>query len=380
MDRYRVSRSRVHLTHRQLKDQLLAAVEPVLFGPPQNGARAVRELEAGIAAAVRRRHAVAVHSGTAGLFLALRACGVGPGDEVVTVANSDVSTIAAISHCGATPVLCDVGEADHTMDPGDAARCITARTRVLLPVDLYGHPADLGALRALADRHGLRIVDDACLALGARDGGLAVGAQADAAVYSFAAFKPLGSAGHGGMVVTDDDTLAHELRLLAGYGADPSSPHPVRGYQAHRREGYNLTMDPLEAAVVSTKLPHLEDWTVRRRRIAERYAAGLRDTPVIPPTFRPGVEPTFRCYTVRIPQQRDAVFGSLLDAGVEVVLHYVPPLHRQPVYAARGLRRADALPVTEMLAAQLLGLPVSPELGDGDVDYVIAQLRGLLSG
>lgn len=373
---FQVPRSRVYETHRALRQELWGALEPLLFGGPAAGEEARVRLEEKFARMVEQRFACAVHSGTVGLFLALKACGVGPGDEVITVGNSDISTTAAISHCGATPVLCDVLETDYTLDPEKVEPHITEHTKAILPVDLYGHPADVRRLREIADRYGLRVVEDAALATGARDHGQPVGAFADAAVFSFAPFKPLGCVGNGGMVTTNDPETARRLRLLCGYGHLPDVRAPEPGHQKHLAEGYNVPLDPLQAAVLSVKISLLPEWTARRRAVAAAYEERLKGLDLALPAFRPESEPTFRSYTVRVRDQA-RVYRGLRQAGVEAVLHYVPPIYRQPVYA-KGLPGCDKLPVTERLAREIVCLPVSPELTLKDVEYVVEVLQGLL--
>jgi dTDP-4-amino-4,6-dideoxygalactose transaminase len=373
----RVRRASPDREHTALRNELVAAVEPVLLGDVETGDAVRTAFEEALAAAAGQRFALGVQSATSGLLLALRACGIGPGDEVITVANSDISTTAAISHAGATPVLCDVRAADATIDPGLVEALVTPRTRAIVPVDLYGHPADVRALRAIADRHGLRIVEDAALAIGARDHGRPVGAFADMVVFSFSAYKPLGTVGSGGAVVTSDPALARRLRILRGYGAAPDLPAAAPGHQSYVDEGYHLPLDGLQAAVLNVKLPQLPAWTRRRRDVAAAYATGLQALPVDLPSFRAESEPTFRQYTVGVPQ-REMVYRRLREAGVDVVLHYVPPMHWQPVYRDRGLPGSDRLPVTEHLATRLLCLPVSPALGAEDVAYVVDALRDAL--
>ncbi|MYD09070.1 MAG: hypothetical protein F4X02_03410, partial [Chloroflexi bacterium] len=239
---FRVPRSRASQTHREMRDEIMAALEPILFDAYQHSYPLRSQLEDAFSADVQKRYAVAVHSGTVALVIALRACGIGPGDEVITVGNSDISTTGAISLCGATPVLCDVLESDYTMDSATVEAQITERTRAILPVDLHGHPADVDALRALASRYQLVIVEDAALASGALDHGRPVGAFADVAMFSFAPFKPLGSAGNGAMLVTDDEALDARIRLLVGYGQDPAptlNPSPIK------REGLQDALAPL---------------------------------------------------------------------------------------------------------------------------------------
>ncbi|MGQ9583870.1 MAG: DegT/DnrJ/EryC1/StrS family aminotransferase [Anaerolineae bacterium] len=373
---FRVSRSRVHETHQAMRQEILAALDPVLFGPVLGSEEARGVLEGRFAEAMGQSFACAVHSGTVGLFLALKACGVGPGNEVITVGNSDVSTTAAISHCGATPVLCDILEADYTLDPALVEPLITPRTAAILPVDLYGHPADVKSLREIADRHGLKIVEDAALAAGAQDHGRPVGAFADATVFSFAPLKPLGSVGNGGMVTTNDEGIARRLRLLCGYGHIPEVRSDVPGHQKHIAEGYNVPLDPLQAALVTVKLPYLQEWTEKRRALAAAYARGLQGLDVVLPAFRPESAPTFRSYTIRVKDQQ-AVYQGLRRAGVEAVLHYVPPVYRQPVYGSR-LPGSDHLPATDRVAREIVCLPVVVEMEEADVQYAVDALRTLL--
>ncbi len=370
---FRVPRSRAFDTHEVMRPEILAAIEPVAFGSSQAGATSRGDLERLFGQTTGHRHACGIHSGTVALFLALRAAGVGSGDEVITVANSDISTTSAILHCGGVPVLCDVRADDYTIDVTAVEDAISPRTRCILPVDLYGHPADTQQLRRIADRHGLRIVEDAALATGSEDYGVPVGAFADLTVFSFAPFKPLGSAGNGAMVVCDDDELAQRLRLLCGYGHGTGGDHVPLGHQEYTAEGFNVPLDPLQAALLTTKLSRLPSWTSRRREIAEMYTGGLRDTSAVVPTFRAESSPTFRCFTIRVPH-RQKIYTEMLSEGIEVVLHYCPPVYQHPGYS--GPRPpAGSLPVSEQLANELLCLPVAPELTDEEVVFVIETVR-----
>jgi dTDP-4-amino-4,6-dideoxygalactose transaminase len=371
-----VPRSRVALTHRAMREEVLAALEPLLFERVSEGHAVRRAFEEAFAAAVGHPFACAVHSGTVALFVALRACGVRPGDEVITVGNSDVSTTAAISHCGAVSVLCDVREDDYTIDVDLVEALVTPRTTAILPVDLYGHPADVRRLRKIADRHGLRIVEDAALATGASDHGVGVGAFADATVFSFAPFKPLGSVGNGAVIASHDPSIARQIALLVGYGHDGGAAQAPPGHQTHVEEGYNVPLDPLQAALLSVKLPHLGAWTERRRAVVDAYRRGLEGSGVHLPTFRAESGPTFRSLTVLV-DDRQRVYEGLVRAGVEVVLHYTPPVYRQPVYP-HGLPGSERLPVTDRLSQRLVCLPVTVELDDDDVAYACSALRALV--
>lgn len=374
---FRVPRARLAATHQDLEPAISAALAPLLYGPPAAGYAVRARFEAALAEACGLPLVCAVHSGTIGLLIALRACGVGPGAEVITVGNADISTTAAIRQAGATPVLCDVHAADYTLDPDLVEALVSPRTAALLPVDLYGHPADVVALRPIADRYGLRIIEDAALALGAHDHGHPVGTFADATVFSFAPYKPLGCLGNGAAIASADPAIAAAARLLCGYGHDPAAEDSVPLGQRYIAEGYNVPLDPLQAALLLVKLPYLVAWTERRRAVAAAYAMALRGSVVGLPALRPGSAPTFRTYAVQVPDPV-AVCARLRAVGVEAVRHYAPPIAAQPVYQG-GLPGSDRLPVTAALAARLVCLPVAPDLTADDIAYVIACLAEALN-
>lgn len=373
----RVPRSRVTLTHQSMRDQILDRWGQIVFEDIGCGSHERSLFEAEFAAKVQQAHAVGVHSGTLALFLALRACGVGLHDEVITVGNSDISTTAAISQCGAEPVFCDISGDDYTIDPARVEELVTPRTAAILPVDLYGHPAHTKALRPIAEHFGLKIVEDAALATGAEDFGFPVGAYSDVTVFSFAPFKPLGSVGNGAAVTTNDNTIAEQLRLLCGYGHGRQDLVRTLGHQAHLAEGFNMPLDPLQAALLRIKLPHVEEWTRARRAVVAAYANGLKGANLKLPAFRPDSKPTFRSYTILVEDQ-DRVYRELLNRGIEVVMHYVPPIYRQPVYGERHLRGADRLEVTEKVTRRLICLPVTVELTDEDIEHVVASVRAVV--
>ena len=360
MGAFRIPRSASSETHQALRDELMAAIEPLVTNGYGHSQQARTQLEAAFAAEVDARYAVAVGSGTIGLFLALRACGISAGDEVITIANSDISTTAAISNCGARPVVVDVLATDYTINTDQVEALITPKTRALLPVDLHGHPANVKALRPLAESYGLKIVEDAALATGACDYGRPVGAFADAAVFSLAPSKPFGSVGNGGMVVTNDEEIYQQLCLLSDYGHAPRAPNQPAGYQNYIAEGYNVPLDGLQAAMLLVKLPYLKQWTERRRAIGEALEAGLAGTSARTPKLRPESAATFRSYTICVDRQLE-IHQSLREAGIEAMIHYAPPITHYTVYAGLFPNK-DQLPVTERLARQIINLPVSPEV------------------
>ncbi len=374
---FRVPRSRGTETHQSLRGEIMAALESILFDSYHHAYAVREELERAFAAEVEQRFAVAAHSGTVGLFLALRAAGVGRGDEVITIGNSDISTTGAISQCGAVAALCDVLASDYTINPALVEGLITKNTRALLPVDLHGHPANVKLLRPLADHYDLKIVEDAALASGAFDYDRPVGAFADVTMFSFSAFKPLGGASNGAMLVTSDEEIHEKLRLLVGYGHDPIRADIQAGYQNYVAEGYNVPLDGLEAALLLVKLPYLKEWTRKRRAIAAALQAGLADTSARTPSFRAESAPTFRSYAIRVDRQLE-IYQQLRQAGIEAVISYAPPIYQYSVYDGK-FPYADQLKVTDRLASEIVNLPVTPELTAEDTEYMIDTLRKLLN-
>lgn len=374
---FRIPRSRGTETHQGLRAEIMAALELILFDSYHHAYAIREEFEKAFAAEVEQRFAVAAHSGTVGLFLALRAVGIDRGNEVITIGNSDISTTGAISQCGATPVLCDVLASDYTINPALVESLITKKTRAILPVDLHGHPANVKALRPLADHYGLKIVEDAALAAGVCDYGKPVGAFADVTMFSFSAFKPLGGASNGAMLVTSDEEIHDKLRLLVGYGHDPIRADIKAGYQNYIEEGYNVPLDGLEAALLLVKLPYLKEWTRKRRAIAAALEAGLADTSARTPSFRPESAPTFRSYAICVDRQTE-VHQRLRQAGIEAVISYAPPIYQYTVYEGK-FPYASELKVTDRLASELVNLPVTPELTPDDTDYMVDVLQDLLN-
>lgn len=316
------------------------------------------------------RHAVGVDSGTSAIELALRACGVGPGDEVVTVANTFVATAFAITHVGATPVLVDAEPDTWTIDVGKIAAAITPRTRAIVPVHLYGGLCDMAPLLALAREHGLAVVEDACQAHGAQERGRRAGTFGDAAAFSFYPAKNLGALGDGGMVVTGDDAIADRCRVLRNYGQ--------RVKYRSDELGFNRRLDTLQAAMLRVKLPHLDGWNAARRRHAEAYDAALEHLPVVRPRLRDGVEGVWHLYAIRV-RDRDRVREALGAEGIETGIHYPVPVHLQGAYAGAAWHTGD-FPVSERLSEETLSLPMYPELPAGAAERVASALRRCLRG
>jgi dTDP-4-amino-4,6-dideoxygalactose transaminase len=320
--------------------------------------------EAEFAQAMQAEHAVGVASGTDAIELALRAVGVGPGDEVVTQANTCVPTVAAIERAGATPVLCDVEAAAGTMDPTSLEAAITARTRAVIPVHLYGQVGDLAAVLEACEPRGIPVVEDCAQAHGATFEGSVAGTLGAAGAFSFYPTKNLGALGDGGAVLTGDGALAERLRLLRQYGQADRYDHVAHGV--------NSRLDELQAALLRAKLPHLAAGNARRNAIAARYDEALADAPVRPLRRLEGRAHAFHLYVVLAPD-RAAFQAALADRGVATLVHYPRPIHGHPPYAGLGQGTAS-LTVSEELAERVVSLPLYPELTDAEVEHVAGVL------
>ena len=349
--------------HRALRTELLTALASVVdssrFVLGEEGAALEREL----AESCGVRHGIGVGSGTDALRLALAGLGVGPGDEVLTPAFSFVASASTIVMVGATPVFVDIDLETYTMDPEAAAQAITPRTRAMVPVHLYGHPAAMEPLRALARQHQLAVVEDAAQAVGAVYAGRPVGAWSDAACVSFYPTKNLGACGDGGMILTDRDDLAERLRRLRHHGDG--------GRYRHVELGYCSRLDELQAAALRVKLRQLSRWTESRRRVAARYQAVLADVPLALPRERPPARHVYHLYTVRHPQ-REALAKALADAGVGTAVHYPLPVPGQPMFGGGDERR---WPRAWQAAREVLALPCFAELEDREVEEVVRAVR-----
>ena len=331
------------------------------------------EFEQAFAAFVGAKHAVGLGSGTDALQFICRGLGLRPGDEVITVANSFIASAEAVSYAGAKPVLVDCRLEDYLIDVDALAAAITPRTKAVLPVHLYGQAANLDAIALLCARHGLHLIEDAAQAHGATlKDGRACGTLGVAAGFSFYPGKNLGAFGDGGAVTTISDALAQQLRLLRNWGST------VKYY--HDTKGYNSRLDTIQAAILSVKLKHLAGWNEARAKVAGWYQENLGDcAEVILPAVAPWAgRHVYHLYVVRFPaHDRDTVAKKLLEAGVQTVIHYPIPIHRQKAYADLGYP-AGAFPRTEQAAASILSLPMFPEMTRDQCDYVCACLRSAL--
>jgi dTDP-4-amino-4,6-dideoxygalactose transaminase len=366
--------------HRQVRADIDLAIDRILTDVHADGAELIAALEATMARRLGEGvRAIAVQSGLAAEFLVLKGLGIGPGDEVITVPNSDIATTAAISHTGARFVLVDVDARTHNLDPNLIEAAVTPRTRAIVPVHMYGLPAAMDEINDIARRHELHVIEDATLALGAMYHRAEVGTLGDAAFFSFAPRKVLGGTGRGGLVATRDAVLAARVRLLKGYGLDPGkgeAPISQRQWHAgldHHAEGFNLQLNPMEAAVVNAKLVQANTWAARRQAIADRYAELMAGIPgIVAPEVPPGLRHAWRNYVVRVPY-RDRVRTRLRERGIATGVLYTPPIHLQTIYRELGMG-PGSFPVAEALARDLLCLPIHPGLTDEQVDTVAAAV------
>jgi dTDP-4-amino-4,6-dideoxygalactose transaminase len=346
-----------------LRDELLAAIARVCDSQRFIGGPEVEGLEREIAAYLGVQHAVGLSSGTDALLVALMALGVGPGDEVITPTFSFFATAGCVSRLGARPVLVDIDPLTYNMDPVAASAAITPRTRAMIPVHLYGQCAEMDPVLADAARRGIAVIEDAAQAIGARYKGRAAGSMGKAGCFSFFPSKNLGAFGDAGLLTTNDDALAHEVRLLRNHGAEPK--------YFHKRIGGNFRLDALQAAVLRVKLPHLDRWTALRRANADRYDALFADArvPVTVPFRAGGRDHIFNQYVIRVPR-RDAVRARLEASGVGTEIYYPVPFHLQECFTPLGYKAGD-FPAAEAAAAETLALPIYGELTEAQQREVV---------
>ena len=350
--------------YRALKPEIDAAVAKVFENAQFILGPAVAAFERDFAAFCGTSEAIGVNSGTSALHLSLLAAGVGPGDEVITVPFTFVATVAAIEYAGAKPVLVDVEPEFLTMDPAKLEAAITPRTKAIIPVHLFGQPADMDPIMAIAKKHGLVVIEDACQAHGSEYRGTRCGSIGQLGCFSFYPGKNLGAYGEGGAVVTNDPELAKKIRLLRAWGEEVRYEHKYRGF--------NYRMDGVQGAILGVKLRHLDAWTEARRRNAAEYERCLADTSAKLPRERRDVRHVYHLYVVRL-QQRDAWRERLTEAGVQTGVHYPIPVHLQPAYRDLGYAVGD-FPVCEEASRDVLSLPMFPELTDAQIAEVAHAL------
>jgi dTDP-4-amino-4,6-dideoxygalactose transaminase len=346
-----------------IKDEIDAAIAGVVqkcafvLGP------AVAEFEENFAQFCGVKHCVAVNSGTSALHLALIAAGVGPGDEVITAANTFIATCAAISHCGATPVLVEPDPATYNINPNLIGDAVTPRTKAILPVHLYGRPAPMDAINAVAAEIGVPVIEDACQAHGASYQGRRAGQLGRAACFSFYPGKNLGAYGEGGAIVTDDEAWATHARMLRDHGS--------RQKYHHEMLGFNYRMEGIQGAVLNVKLKHLDEWNARRRSRADRYREKLQGANLVLPPADDGARSVYHLFVVQV-DDRSRFQDDLKAEGIDTIIHYPIPVHRQKAYESLANR---SFPVTENLCGRIVSLPMFAELTDEQVDFVAEAAR-----
>ncbi|MBI3469482.1 MAG: DegT/DnrJ/EryC1/StrS family aminotransferase [Planctomycetes bacterium] len=352
----------------RIREEVLDAIEQVVAGACYVLGPPVAAFEESFASFVGAKHCVGVNSGTSALHLALIAAGVRPGDEVITVPMTFIATCWAISYVGATPVFVDIDPVTYTMNVEQVERRITSKTRALVPVHLYGQPADMEPLLEIGRRHGIPVVEDAAQAHGARYGNSGAGSMGLCGCFSFYPGKNLGAYGEGGAVVTNDDAIAARLRSLRD--------HAQQKRYHHSEVGFNYRMDAIQGAVLNVKLRYLEEWTRARRILAARYGELLEGTRLVLPTEAAASRHVWHLFVCLHPE-RDRLRQELETRGVHTGLHYPVPVHLQEAYASLGHNAGD-FPVAEQVARQCFTLPLYPELTAGQQERVVEALWSLL--
>lgn len=343
----------------ELQDEIDAAIKRVLESGWYILGEEVDAFEQEYATYCEAKYCVGVANGLDALHLALLALDVGPGDEVIVPSNTYIATWLAVSQCGATPVPVEPNEATYNIDPSRIEAAITPRTKAIIPVHLYGQPADLDPILALAHKHGLRVLEDAAQAHGARYKGKRLGAHGDVVAWSFYPGKNLGAFGDGGAITTDDPEIADRIRVLRNYGSRVKYVNEVRGI--------NSRLDTLQAAALRVKLQHLDRWNGARRAIAVGYLTGLADAGLILPVVPDWAEPVWHLFVIRHPR-RDLLQKALAEAGITTMIHYPISPHLQEAY--RDLQVPGKFPVAECLQREVLSLPMHPLITSQEVDYV----------
>jgi dTDP-4-amino-4,6-dideoxygalactose transaminase len=357
-----------HAQYLAHKDDIQAAIQRVLEGNSYILGKEVAEFEAAFAAYCdpnKKLIGVGLNSGTDALILAMRALNVGRGDEVVTVSHTANATVAAVIATGAVPVLIDIDPVFYTLDPNRLESAITSRTRAIIAVHLYGQPADMDEINIIARRHGLPVIEDCAQAAGATYKGKRTGNLGTLSCFSFYPTKNLGAIGDGGMVLTANKVLAERIRCLRQYGWNKSR---------HTCEvGINSRLDELQAAVLNAKLRFLDSDNERRRKIAERYNNALPHLSLTLPVARPNSRHVYHLYVIAC-DDRDSLMAGLAKAGIKCGIHYPLPVHCHRGYDKHVVLPTGRLPLTEHLAVRILSLPIYPELGENDVERVIAAV------
>jgi dTDP-4-amino-4,6-dideoxygalactose transaminase len=357
--------------YEELREETNAALLRTLESGWYIGGKEVDEFEHEFASYCNTKYAVGVANGLDALHLTLRAYGIGPGDEVIVPSNTFIATWLAVSQVGATPVPVEPDDTTFNLDPCRLEDALTPRTRAILPVHLYGRPADLTPILEVAQRHSLRVIEDAAQAHGAVYKGQRVGGIGDAGAFSFYPGKNLGAFGDAGAVTTNDPRLAERLKLLRNYGSQRKYVNEVLGY--------NSRLDPIQAAALRTKLSHLDAWNERRAEVAAIYLRGLNGLPRLQlPTVQLGTKPVWHLFVVR-HVRRDALAAHLATLEVETLIHYPIPPHLQEAYRNQGFKKG-AFPISEAMHREVLSLPIGPHLALDDANRVVEAVKAFVLG
>lgn len=355
--------------YQQIRQEVQLAVSQALDSMQLFLGPNVQQLEEDFANYCGAQHAIGVANGTEALSLAMRALEIGRGDEVITTSWTFIATIEAIVHVGATPVVVDIDPRTYCMDPGALAAAVTSRTRAVLPVHVFGHPADMDSIREICEPRRINIVEDACQAHGARYNRQRVGSLGDAAAFSFYMSKNLAGYGDGGIITTNDADVAKRLRMLRDHGQEQRGIFSV--------VGYNSRLDEIQAAILNVKFRRLAKWNEARRKLADYYNEKLAGLDLVTPYEAPGCEHMYHLYALR-SSQRDAIAAKLQAAGIGFATHYKIPPHTHPALTPFGLKQVS-LPVTMQCAAEIIQLPMYPELTFEQVDEVCEVVKSALS-
>jgi dTDP-4-amino-4,6-dideoxygalactose transaminase len=359
----------LHAQYKTIQPEIDAAMAEVIRSSAFIGGPAVDRFEKAFAEYCGTKHCVGLASGTAALHIVFAAMDIGPGDEIITSPYTFIATTEAITQAGATIRFVDCREECGTMDPEQLERAITPRTKAIVPVHIYGQPADMDPILKIAARHGIPVIEDAAQAHGAEISGRRVGSMGLIACYSFYPGKNLGCYGDGGAITTNDEKLAARIRLLRDHGRTSKYEHEI--------EGYNYRLDGIQGAILEVKLRHLEAWTEARRRFAKKYDALLEGTDIRPMKPRSAnLRHVYHLYVVRV-SDREALLPLLKDRGVGVGVHYPIPLHLQPAYTRLGLG-PGAFPASENLAREVISLPLYAEMDERAPEYVVSVLKELV--
>lgn len=356
--------------HRPIQEELDLAVHRVMERGDFILGEDVARFEEEFAAYCGAKFAVGVDSGLSALELSLRGFGIGPGDEVIVPTHTFIASAAAVTFAGAKPVLVDVDPSTYCIDVGQVEAAVTPRTRAIIPVHLYGLPAEMDALLHVAEKHGLVVIEDACQAHGASYRGRRTGSLGHTAAFSFYPSKNLGGFGDGGMVVTGDERIAEKIRAMRNCGQTLKNRHEVAPF--------NHRLDTIQAAVLRVKLRYLDRWNEARRQSAAQYDALLREGGVVPPTEPLDSVHVYHLYVMRSPE-RDALQAHLRERGIDTGIHYPTPVHLQPFYADSGYR-CGQFPVAERLCKEILSLPMYPGMSDEQVQYVAEHVAEVSIG